>query len=100
MKIKIVGRPGKVIQQGPFFITSMLAPQKSPTLPKGLPPLPPSKLVYLVYIAQKQWKKVAEAIKNPEDILILEGWLSYDKELKRMSIFTQSATTKMLELYF
>lgn len=37
-------------------------------LPKGLPVLPETAVtVYLVYIARKQWQKVAVSIQNPED---------------------------------
>lgn len=97
MKITVMGRPGKVRVHGPFVITTMRDGQKSPPLPKGLPPMPESKLLYLVYMAKKHWKKVADYLQNPDDALIIEGFLNYDKEMKRMAIFTQSATTKVIE---
>ena len=97
MKVTVMGRPGNVRAHGPFMITTMRDSQKSPPLPKGLPPMPESKLLYLVYIAKKHWKKVADYLENPDDALIVEGFLNYDKEMKRMAIFTQSATTKMIE---
>ena len=97
MKVTVIGRPGKVGAHGTFMVTTMRDAQKSPPLPKGVPAMPQSKLLYLLYIAKKHWKKVVDYLENPDDALIIEGFLNYDKEMKRMAIFTQSATTKMIE---
>jgi molybdopterin-guanine dinucleotide biosynthesis protein len=35
---------------------------------------------YSVYITAKQWKKVAEAIADPEDVLIVEGFPMLDAQ--------------------
>ena len=48
--------------------------KKPPTLPKGLPAPPTEPTTYLVYIARKQWVKVAEAIQVADDKLIVEGY--------------------------
>jgi len=40
---------------------------------------------------------VATAIKNPEDVLIVEGLPVLDKRLGTVAIFTQSVTTKLLQ---
>lgn len=97
MKVTLIGRPGKVSQPGPYVMTTMRGPEKVPSVPKGLPTPPPNKLMYVVYIAEKQWGKVDEAIKNPDDVLIVEGFLTYDEGLKRMSVFAQNVTTKLLQ---
>jgi len=97
MKVTVIGRPGKIRAHGPFMITTMRDSQKARPLPKGVPPMPESKLLYLLYIAKKHWKKVSDYLENPDDALIVEGFLNYDKEMKRMAIFAQSATTKVIE---
>ncbi len=97
MKVTVIGRPGKIRAHGSFMITTMRGSEKAPPLPKGVPPMPESKLLYLLYIAKKHWKKVADYLENPDDALIIEGFLNYDKEMKRMAIFTQSASTKVME---
>ncbi|MBA3533855.1 MAG: hypothetical protein H0T73_18205 [Ardenticatenales bacterium] len=98
MKVTLIGRPGKVSHQGPFVMTTMRGPVKAASLPKGLPEMPPaSKLLYVVYIADKQWQKVKEASQSPDDVLIVEGHLTYDEELKKMSVFATNVTTKGLE---
>ncbi|MFO7684353.1 MAG: hypothetical protein R6X34_30350 [Chloroflexota bacterium] len=77
MKITLVGRPGKVIERTDAVIFTMTAP-KPPALPKGLPILPETAVtIYLVYVARKQWDKVAAAIQNPEDGLVIEGYPSW-----------------------
>jgi len=70
---------------------------KAPSLPKGLPPVPTDPTTYVVFIALKQWKKVAQAIKDPQDMLIVEGYLVLDKRLEAVTIFTQNVTTKLLQ---
>lgn len=97
IKVTMIGRPGKIIKQKGFVMTTMRGPGRSPSLPKELPDLEASKLVYLVYIGNKQWKRVARAIRNPEDILIIEGYLGYEKALKKMVIFAQMVTTKIIQ---
>lgn len=97
MKVTLIGRPGKVIEQGATIMTTMQGGGYVPSLPKGVPTPPGTKLLYLVYIAEKQWRKVEEALEDPEDSLIIEGYLGYDADLKKMSIFAQNVTTKYLQ---
>lgn len=97
IKVTMIGRPSKIIKQKGFVMTTMRGPDRWPSLPKELPNLEASKLVYLVYIGNKQWKRVAKRIKNPEDVLIIEGYLGYEKALKKMVIFAQMVTTKLIQ---
>jgi hypothetical protein len=77
-------------------MTSMQT-SKTPSLPKGLPAPPNSPTSYTVYIAPKQWTKVAEAIRDPEDALILEGFPAYDPALEGIAVFATNLTTKKLQ---
>lgn len=97
VKITLIGRPGRVVEKGAVVLTSMQQSSKTPSLPKGLPPVPAEPTVYIVYIARKQWRKVANAIKNPEDVLIVEGLPVLDKRLGTVAVFTQSVTTKLMQ---
>ncbi len=97
MKITLIGRPGKVVEQGQCIITIMQA-TKIPALPKGLPVPPAPTTVYTVYISVKQWRRVAETIStDPEDSLILEGWPHLDSEAKSIAVFVTSTTTRKLQ---
>jgi hypothetical protein len=97
VKITLVGRPGKVIERNDAVIITMTGP-KPPALPKGLPVLPADAVtVYLVYIASKQWSKVAAAIQNPEDKLVIEGHPFMDAKLKVIGVLTQNVTTVLTQ---
>jgi hypothetical protein len=96
VKITVIGRPGKVIDRGTCVVTSMRA-KTTPSLPKGLPTPPSAPTNYLVYIASKQWRKIAEAIKDPEDVLIVEGFPQLDPETSSIAVFATSTTTRKLQ---
>lgn len=96
VKVTLIGRPGKVVEKRYFTIT-MMNDMTMPTLPKGLPSMPENPTSYMVYISRKQWKRVKEAIKNPDDILIIQGFARYDPELEGMAVFATSTMTKFLQ---
>ena len=97
VKISLVGRPGKVIERNDAVIVTLTGP-KPPALPKGLPVLPDDVVtVFLVYIARKQWNKVADAMQNPEDRLVIEGYPFMDAKLKVIGVLTQNVTTVLTQ---
>jgi hypothetical protein len=96
VKITLIGRPSKMVDKGSCVVTIMQG-SKAPTLPKGLPvpSAPPTN--YVVYIAAKQWKPVAEALKDLEDVLIVEGFPQLDPKTTSIAVFATSTTTKKLQ---
>ncbi len=93
VKITLVGRPAKTIARPDVVLLTLAAP-KPPALPKGLPVLPETAVtVYLVYIARKQWDKVAAALEDPEDRLVIEGYPFFDGKLNVIGVLTQNVTT-------
>jgi hypothetical protein len=96
VKITLIGRPGRVTLKPDYVLTTMQS-TTVPALPKGLPAPPQQPTVYTVYMAFKQWTKVAEALRNPEDALILEGTPVYDPELEGIAVYVTNATTKVLQ---
>lgn len=98
VRITLIGRPGRVVEKANVVLTSMQQKSdKAPSLPKGLPPIPDESTTYIVYIARKQWRKVAKAIKDPDDSLIVEGLPVLDKRLGTVAVFARSVTTKLLQ---
>jgi hypothetical protein len=95
-KMTLVGRPGKIIERNGSIMT-MMESTKVPSLPKGLSAPTDTPTRYVVHIAAKQWKKVEEAIKDPEDALIIEGFPKMDSELSAIAVFTTNVTTKKLQ---
>jgi len=92
-KMTLIGRPARATRRGDVVVTAMTS-DKVPSLPKGLP-TPPTGTTYVVYIAFKQWAKVAEALRNPEDALIVEGYPAFDERIPGMAIFATNVTTKL-----
>lgn len=97
VKLTVVGRPGKVVDRGTCVVTVMEA-TKVPSLPKGLPTPPAAPTKYTVYISSKHWKKVAEAIADPEDVLIVEGFPTLDSTSGTIAVFATNTTTKKLQM--
>jgi hypothetical protein len=96
VKITLIGRPGTISDQGSCIVSTM-QPMKAPALPKGLPSPPATPTTYAVYIARKQWTKVADALQDPEDVLILEGFAALDPETTTIAVFATNVTTKQLQ---
>jgi hypothetical protein len=88
VKITLVGRPGPIQQtarpgQPAEFVAFPMESGKAPTLPKGLPsPTAPTR--FLVLVSGRQWRRVADAIRSPQDRLIIEGHSSIDARVPDM----------------
>ncbi len=55
------------------MIILALRSMKPPTLPPSLPPLPSTLTTYMIFMQQKQWNNVRDAMQQPDDALIVEG---------------------------
>jgi cold shock CspA family protein len=98
VKVTIIGRPSRVDEQAQFTLLTLTHSGPLPAMPKGVPvPSIVPATTYAVYIGKKQWKQVAEAIKHPEDALIIEGTQIYDAEAKAITVFATKTTTKLLQ---
>jgi hypothetical protein len=96
VKITLIGRPGKVVDRGTCVVMSMQG-AKVPALPKGVPTPPEVTTSYVVYVAGKQWKKVAEALRDEDDVLIVEGFPQLDTKTGSIAVFVTNVTTKNLQ---
>jgi cold shock CspA family protein len=96
VKATIIGRPTSIIEQGSTVTLKMVYSGPKPSVPKGvlLPPEVPE-TVYTVYVGAKQWRGVAEAIKNPEDVLILEGAQTWNADRRTIDVYTTKVMTKL-----
>jgi hypothetical protein len=92
-KLTLVGRPGKIIEKEHVIITTLTS-EKAPSIPRGVPKAPDAPVVYLVFIARKQWEKVAEALAADEnDRLVVTGYPVLDKETEAIVVLGQYVTT-------
>ncbi|MEI8165473.1 MAG: hypothetical protein WCG26_03805 [Chloroflexales bacterium] len=98
VKMTLIGRPARVSEQAQFTLLTLVYAGPLPALPKGIPvPTTVPSTTYSVYIGKKQWKQVAEALTNPEDVLIVEGIPVADAASATISIFATKTTTKLLQ---
>jgi len=96
VKITVIGRPGAAIEQGQAVALALVS-EKVPDLPKGLPE-PPAGTRYTVFVARKQWGKIAEALAaDAEDAAIIEGYAALDPRVAGIAVYATSATTKRLQ---
>ncbi len=96
VKITVIGRPGTTVEQG-MAVALALVSETVPDLPKGLPE-PPAGTRYTVFIAHKQWAKIAEALAaDSEDAAIIEGYAALDPRVDGIAVYAASATTKRLQ---
>ncbi len=94
VKITVIGRPGAAVEQGQAVA---LVSEKVPDLPKGLP-MPPAGTRYTVFVARKQWTKMAEALTaDPEDAAIIEGYAALDPRVEGIAVYATGATTKRMQ---
>jgi len=96
VKITVIGRPGTIVEQGQAVALALVS-EKVPDLPKGLPE-PPAGTRYTVFVARKQWAKVAEALAaDLEDAAIIEGYAAFDPRVEGIAVYATSVTTKRLQ---
>lgn len=68
-------------------------------MPPGLPPIPDvTNATIAVFIADKQWPRVEEALRaDPRDEIIAEGYPIDDPKHQLTGFWAQSCTTKSLQ---
>jgi hypothetical protein len=96
VKVTIIGRPNQVVERQGVIILGLRS-TKPPSLPKGLPLLPATPTTYMVFIAQKQWNKVREAMENAGDALIVEGYPVHEPRFAGITVYATQVTTKTLQ---
>jgi hypothetical protein len=98
VKITLIGRPGKVVQQ-PSCVVVALKGKAPPSLPKGLPAVPAqSAITWAVFITNKQWDKVKAFItQQADDQLLIEGYPLLDPKSKAAVVLATSCKSVMQE---
>lgn len=98
VKITLLGRPNRTVERQHFTLLMLTHNGPLPSLPKGIPvPAHIPATTYIVYIGAKQWKKVKDALTDPDDALIVEGVPIYDAHYQAIAVFATKTTTKTLQ---
>jgi hypothetical protein len=93
IKMTIIGRPRKIDHYGEYVALTFLS-GSMPALPQGLPP-PPMAGPFVALIAMRQWRRIENALNQPEDSFILEGYGAVEPQQKFMMLFVTNAMTKL-----
>ena len=95
VNVTVIGRPNQVVERQGVVVA--LRSTKPPTLPKGLPPVPSTPTSYMLFIQQKQWTKVREAMQNADDALIVEVYPLHEPRFAGVTVYATQVTTKALQ---
>ncbi len=97
MNVNIIGRPGEIERREDLVVTTMAYEiNEKMTLPRGVPSIVPQTVMYSVYISSKQWEQVEDAIKDPNDEMIVDGICLYDQETETFVIYATQVTTRKM----
>lgn len=92
MKVTLVGRPEAITEQSAFIAFTLLPTEKANHAGAWC-------AAFLVYVAQKQWRRVPHALDDPEDALIVEGFSLPSADLPAtVEIYTMNVTTKKTQV--
>ena len=97
VKLTLLGRPGPVAPSKAGYLMTTLPTPSVPALPPGLPAPSIPVTTYMVYLTPKQWRPVAEALQDPADTCIVEGFPAYDPALESVAVYAMNVTTKKLQ---
>jgi hypothetical protein len=95
VKISLVGLPGKMVERGDVIMAPMVCPQ-APATPRELPHAPNELTMYVVYMTRRQWDRVEQALDDPEDRLMVEGYPFTDRKLGVVAVLAQQVTTSRM----
>ena len=96
VKITAIRSPDKGVDRGTFVVTSIQA-TNVPLLPKGLPKPATVSRGHTLSTSIKQGKRVAGAIRDQQDVLIVEGFPQIDPETESLAVLAANTTTKKLQ---
>ncbi|MCS6910502.1 MAG: phosphorylated adapter RNA export RNA-binding domain-containing protein [Anaerolineales bacterium] len=96
-RMTVVGRPLEVKPREGFVVATLEGGERLPPLPHGLPQVPSLRTIYKVAIADHQWRSLASALNNPEDMLVAEGFAFLNVKTGSVIVLAQRAMTKLAQ---
>ena len=100
LTVTLSGRPGKLHIDGSSVMTVIEQRQvKAPPYPKGVPHFDTidGTTSYYVFMSRRHWKRVAKALADESDLLVVEGSAVYDAELEGITVLSTRVSTKKLD---
>lgn len=98
VKVTLVGRPRRVAKTKTCMVCVMDGKPVPDNMPAGLPKPPNTPVSYAVFIATKQWNRVADSLKEyADDELIIDGYPIFDPAKQVTAVLAQGVTTKRIQ---
>jgi hypothetical protein len=98
VKLTIVGRPRDVKRHDTFVIVVLEDTQPIPALPSGVPAVTTLPTLYKIFIPLKRWRAMESALKNPDDVMVVEGYAYPHDKAQTVLVLAQLATTTKLQV--
>lgn len=89
-RAKLVIKPGKIVQRGATLVLAALSAQAPKSVLAEYPDLPQRVVPFVVYAAEKQWRKLTAGDDPTGHSLALNGICFYDAELEAMTVLAQN----------
>jgi hypothetical protein len=97
VKVVVVGRPDSVKINVNEVTLSVQRNFQLTHIPRGVPRPPAFNTITTVYVPLKMWNKVQEALKDPEDRLVVEGFVAIEPNKPGFSVYGTLVTTANLQ---
>jgi hypothetical protein len=86
VNVTVIGRPTHVVErQGVLILTFRST---------NAPTLPATPTTSMIVMQQKQWNKVRDALHQPDDALIVEGYPVHEPRFTGITVYVTNVTTK------
>lgn len=87
MKIKLIGKPGRIEKRRDLIITTLTCPD----LPSVADMPEAEDIQYTVFISERQWQRTVKSLFKQKALLVVEGYCSYNPEIGSMAVYALSA---------
>jgi hypothetical protein len=95
-RVRLTGRPRDVKSRDEFVIVTMTDDPQPAVLPRGVPRPPSLSTTYRVCILAEQWRRLDYALRNnPQDTLIVEGYVFPNDKMGTVIVLAKNAMTKL-----
>lgn len=89
-RAKLVIKPGQIVQHGATLVMTALSSQAPKSIMAEYPDLPQRTVAFVIYAAEKQWRKLAATEDPTGRNLSLNGICFYDPDLEAMTVLAQN----------
>lgn len=95
IRVSLRGHFLRTVERQGFTLATMKQTTSFVAVPQGIPiPKRPPTTTYIIYISNKQWRKVKPLLRDSDDVACIEGIQIYDEEYDTITVFATQCTTQ------